>query len=230
MTNISKRCGRKGNWSLFCEDHKNQWIKSLLLIMIIPVIINVISSILHSQISGAKSEPSVKIPGQNAIDRAILQAKMEGSALKTPSASEVIAKFFVLPSASNQLDTDTTPFALVSVSPFKPLSSDFIFDAGDCRFLGYIIDFNSLSRAAVFSIETISCTDNSNQSYSLKFNDYKNAPQGLLADINAPTELHLTLLPEKDGIYSLPLYTNVLVKFVEPVNALNFNGRVETRF
>ena len=82
----------------------------------------------------------------------------------------------------------------------------------------------------MFSIETISCTDNSSQSYSLQYDNYKNAPRGLLADVNSPTELHLTLSRERDGIYSLPLYTNALVKFVEPVVALNPNGKAITRF
>lgn len=230
MTKISKRCGREGNWSLFCEDHRNQWIKGLLLAFIIPVLTSVIASVLYTWITGTESEPSVKVQGKNPIDIALSLAKMEGVSLTTPSASEVVAKFFVLPSVTSQLDTNTTVFALVSVSPFKPLNSDLIFDAGDCRFLGYVTDFNPLSRAAVFSIETISCTDNSNQSYSLEYDNYRNVPQGLLADVNSPTELHITLSQEQGGIYSLPLYTNALVKFVEPVSVLNLNGRVVARF
>lgn len=230
MTKISKRCGRKGNWFLFCEDHKNQWIKGLFFFITLPVITGIMASVLYSWISAPELELSVKVQGENVIDKALSQAKMEGANLATPSASEVVAKFFILPSVTGQLDTNLPLFGLVSVSPFKPLNSDLIFDAGDCRFLGYVIDFNPLSRAAVFSIETISCTDNSSQSYSLQYDNYKNAPRGLLADVNSPTELHLTLSRERDGIYSLPLYTNALVKFVEPVVALNPNGRAITRF
>ncbi|MBN3183031.1 hypothetical protein H5A18_14100 [Pectobacterium brasiliense] len=231
MTKISKRCGRKGNWSLFCEDHKNQWIKGLFFVIAIPVIPSIIASFLYSWGTDSKTEKelSVKVQGENAIDKALSQAKMEGANLMTPSATEVIAKFFVLPSVTTQLDT-APPFALVSVSPFKPLNSDLIFDAGDCRFLGYVIDFYPLSRAGIFSIETISCTDNNSHSYSLKYDNYKNAPQGLLAELHSPTELHLTLSQEQDGIYSMPLYSNALVKFVEPVSALNLNGRAITRF
>ncbi len=81
-----------------------------------------------------------------------------------------------------------------------------------------------------FSVKTVSCTDNVNQSYQLVFDDSLHAPQGLLADIKSPTERHLTLSREKDGIFSLPLYTNVLVKFNKPISALEATGKVVTRF
>ena len=224
------RCGRQGDWRLFCEEHRFQWLKAVLIGIIAPVATGMIVTWAYSALTATEPALSVNVPGQNAIDRAISQAKMEGTAYHTPSASEVVAKFYVLPTVTPELDTDSSWFALVSVSPFKAVNTDFTFDAGDCRFLGYVTDFNPLTRGAVFSIKTVSCTDNANQSYQLVFDDYIHAPQGLLADINSPTERHLPLSREKDGIYSLPLYTNVLVKFTKPVSALEATGKVITRF
>ncbi|MEF3097788.1 hypothetical protein EC841_1188 [Raoultella ornithinolytica] len=230
LTKKWKRCGRKGDWILFCDEHKFQWLKAVLIGIIAPVATGVIASWAYSWLTATEPALSVNVPGQNAIDQAISKAKMEGAGYNTPSASEVVAKFYVLPTVTSKLDTISSVFSLVLVSPFKPVNADFTFDAGDCRFLGYVTDFNPLSRDAVFSIKTVSCTDNANQSYELDFEDYIHAPQGLLADIKSPTERHLTLSREKDGTYSLPLYTNVLVKFNKPVSALEAIGKVTTRF
>lgn len=224
------RCGRQGDWRLFCDEHRFQWLKAVLIGIIAPVATGMIATWAYSALTATEPALSVNVPGQNAIDRAISQAKMEGTAYHTPSASEVVAKFYVLPTVTPELDTDSSWFALVSVSPFKPVNTHFTFDAGDCRFLGYVTDFNPLTRDAVFSVKTVSCTDNANQSDQLIFDDYIHAPQGQLAGIRTPTERHLTLSREKDGTYSLPLYTNVLVKFTEPVSALEATGKVITRF
>jgi len=229
LTKKMKRCGRKGNWRLFCGDHKFQWLKVTISI-IVAIVTSIFASWVFSWITAAKPPLSVRVPGNNAIDLAISKAKMEGAGYNTSSASNVVAKFFVLPTVTSELDINSSVFSLVSVSPFKPLNADYTFDAGDCRFLGYVTDFNPLTRDAVFSIKTISCTDNANQSYQLSFKNYIDSPQGLLSDIDSPTEQHLTLSREKNGTYSLPLYTNVLVKFNKPVSALELKGKAITRF
>ena len=230
FTKKLKRCARKGDWRLFCHEHKYQWLNVGLFVLVFPIATGIIASWAFSWLTASEPALSVNVPGQNSIDQALSKAKMEGAGYNTPSATEVVAKFYVLPTVTSRLDTKSSVFSLVSVSPFKPANSDFTFDAGDCRFLGYVTDFNPLSRDAVFSIKTVSCTDNANQSYELEFGDYVNAPQGLLADVRSPTEQHLTLSREQGGTYSLPLYTNVLVKFKKPVSALEYKGKVSKRF
>lgn len=230
LTKKFKRCAREGDWKIFCDEHKHQWLKGGLNFFVFPIATGIIASWAFSWFTASEPPLSVNVPGQNVIDKALSKAKMEGAGYNTPSANEVVAKFYVLPTVTSKLDTQSSVFSLVSVSPFKPENSDFTFDAGDCRFLGYVTDFNALSRGAVFSIKTVSCTDNANQSYELEFEDYIDAPQGLLADVRSPTELHLTLSREQDGTYSLPLYTNVLVKFNKPVSALEHKGKASTRF
>ena len=88
-------------------------------------------------------------------------AKMEGVKFNTPSATDVVAKFYVRPTATNPVDQQLGVFALVSVSPFKPMNSTTVFDAGDCHFLGHVTAFDSLSRKAVLSgvIESDGCDD-----------------------------------------------------------------------
>jgi hypothetical protein len=176
------------------------------------------------------SELSVPVSEKDNLRRAITMAKMEGAKFTVPSATEVVAKFYVRPTVSSPLDKKSSFFALVSVSPFKPASSDFIFDGGECRFLGYATDFDPSSNKAVLSIKTISCVDNSNQGYSLVYSDYDQKPSGVLTDLKAPTEGAVVMSKESDGTYSVPLLQNVLLKFSQPVDKLEKTGKSANRF
>lgn len=178
----------------------------------------------------SKSSTSILIPGSNNIERAISMAKIEGLKFNTPSATEVVAKFYVRPTATYPIHKDMSNFALASVSPFKPLNSESTFDAGDCRFLGHITAFDPISNKAVLSVKTISCIDNANQAFTLENEDYELNPNGLLTNLDAPTENSIILTKENDGTYSVPMFSNVLLKFYRPIDGLKKIGRSFERF
>ncbi len=229
FTRNCRLCSRKGDWSFFCADHKLQWIKWLIFLVFTVIAGSAsIYSVAPSFLS--KSDPEVQVPGSNNIERSIFMAKMEGVKFTTPSASKVVAKFFVRPTVTLSIDEDFSMFALVSVSPFKPKNSKIVFDAGDCRFLGYAIMFEPGSNKATFSVKTISCTNNENDAYSLEFADHKNSPVGLLSDLNEPTEMSISLDSDQEGFYSVPMFKNVLINFLEPIEELNYVGRTVDRF
>ncbi|WP_141213383.1 hypothetical protein [Janthinobacterium sp. PC23-8] len=177
-----------------------------------------------------KPDSFVPIPESNNLERAILMAKMEGVAFKTPSALDVVAKFYVSPTINFPLNKDSSVFALVSVSPFRPSDSDFTFDAGDCRFLGNVTNFDPASNKAYFSIQTISCTDNSKNAFSLNNTYAQDDFTGFLANLKYPTESNLQVVKEQDGSYSVPVFSNALIKFSNPIKMIKYVGQVNERF
>lgn len=229
ITRNLHRCSREGDWKLFCAEHSRQWFGWLFtLIFTVGAGAASISSVMPSFFPRATQ--SIEIPGENNLERAISMAKMEGVKFRDASATEVLAKFYVRPTASYPLNEKLGIFALVSVSPFRPEDSEKVFDPGDCRFLGHVISFDPMSRKAVLSIKTISCTDNANQVAGLENEDYERSPTGLVASVDTPTEMGLILSNQDDGTYSVPMFGNVLIKFVAPVQRLKAMGKTSDRF
>lgn len=177
-----------------------------------------------------KSEPSIPVPIGNNIERAISMAKMEGAEFKNPSASEVVSKFYVRPTVHSFADSNSGDFALVSVSPFRPSESSSTFDAGDCRFLGKVTGFDPSSNKAVLSIKTISCTNNSNQAFTLELHPHERSPNGVISELKSPTEPSFQLVKEDDKTYSVPMFSNCLVKFSPPVKEIKYMGQAGERF
>lgn len=229
LTRTFHRCSREGEWRIFCVEHNRQWI-GWVFTFVFTVVAGAASIYSVAPSFLPKSPPTISISGSNNIERAISMAKMEGVKFNTPSATEVVAKFYVRPMATYPIHKDMAIFALVSVSPFKPLNSESTFDAGDCRFLGHVTAFDPTSNKAVLSVKTISCTDNANQAFALENEDYELKPNGLLADLDAPTENSITLTKESDGTYSVPMFNNALLKFYRPIAGLKKIGRSFERF
>lgn len=175
-----------------------------------------------------KSALSVPVPSGNNIERAISMAKMEGVEFKSPSASEVVSKFYVRPTVLPLSDSNLSDFALVSVSPFRPSGSSSTFDAGDCRFLGKVTGFDPSSNKAVLSITAISCTNNSNQAFTLQLDEL--STKGVIVDLQSPTESDFQLIKDDDKSYSVPIFSNGLVKFSPPVEAIKYVGQTGERF
>lgn len=216
-----KFCSRTGDWHVFCADHDRQWMGWLLGLF---AFVASAASIL-GVIPMLSSRPqSVEVPGGNSMERAIYMAKMEGVQFSEPSASEVVAKFYVLPTVTYPLHV-RSPFALVSVSPFQPTDSSITFDAGDCRFVGEVTEFDPVSNKAVLAVKTISCTDNARQGYSLVQED-GNRALGLVKDLQMPTELRLSLPEKGAGSHSVPPFSNAIIKFSEPITQLHRTGVV----
>lgn len=214
---------------MFCGEHGRQWI-GWVFTFVFTVIAGAASiySVAPSVLSAPA--PSVPVPGNNNLERAISMAKMEGVKFNTPSASEVVAKFYVRPTVISPMNNDLAIFALVSVSPFRPLKSESTFDAGDCRFLGNVVSFDQVSNKAVLSVKTISCIDNANQAFTFENVEYERKPNGILTELNVPTEHSLSLSKENDGTYSVPMDKNVLLKFSPPVDQLKLVGKTLQRF
>lgn len=228
LTRNFHRCSRKGDWHLFCVDHKRQWVGWIFTIFTFVAGVASIYSVAPTFLS--KSSPSILIPGSNNIEYAINRAKIEGLSFNTPSATEVVAKFYIRPTVTYPINEDMSLFALVSVSPFKPLNSESTFDAGDCRFLGHVTAFNQISNKAVLSVKTISCIDNANLAFTLENEDYEFNPNGLLTNLDAPTEKSIILTKEDDGTYSVPMFDNVLLRFDRPIDELKKVGSSFERF
>lgn len=229
LTKNLNRCSRQGDWRLFCGEHGRQWI-GWLFTLIFTVVAGAASIYSVAPTILPAPAPSVPVPGNSNLERAISMAKMEGVKFNTPSATDVVAKFYVRPTVTSPLNNDLVMFALVSVSPFKPLKSESTFDAGDCRFLGYVISFDPVSKKAVLSVKTISCTDNANQAFTFENTEFEREPNGVLTELEVPTEQSLSLSTEKDGAYSVPMHKNVLLKFSPPVEQLKLVGKSFQRF
>lgn len=226
ITGNGKFCSRTGNWHLFCGDHNRQWIGWLVGLFTLVASAASVYAVVPMLVPRPQS---VDVPGETNIERAIYMAKMEGVKFSEPSASEVVAKFYVSPTATYPLHSAGANFALVSVSPFQPADSENIFDAGDCNFLGEVTAFDPMSKKAVLVVKTISCTDNANQGYSLVHRDDGREPMALVRDLNTPTELRLGLREKDAGGYSVPLFSNAIIRFAEPVQLLERTGKA-TRF
>ncbi len=177
----------------------------------------------------AKSASVVTIPGESNLERAIAMAKMEGVSLTTPSAAEVIAKFFVRPSLSYPLDESAANVALVSVSPFQPSRFKFTFDAGDCRFHGHALAFDPHSNRAEIIITSISCIDNAKRVFTLTAENIGREHLGRIVSIDTPTESSLQV--RNDGkSSSVPMFSNALIKFEPAIEAIPMVGETTQRF
>ena len=228
ITRNLNRCSRTGNWLLFCEEHSRQWIGWLFFLIFT---VGGGTASIYGVLPALLSKPSmtVKLPEGTKPEQAISMAKMEGVKFTTPSATDVVAKFFVRPSLSDPLDENSSIVGLVSVSPFQPSKFDFTFDAGDCIFLGRVLALDThLDRAEVI-ISTISCIDNAKRNFTVTAEDTKRQYLGRVVSISTPTEDWLPVVNDGKSL-SVPIFSNALVKFSPAVESIPLAGKTTQRY
>lgn len=176
----------------------------------------------------------VEIPGDSVIEQKLSLAKIEGVKYKRPSNAFVIAKPITLPvlnELTNPLVTESwgNKFILASVSPFKPLDQDIIFEPGQCRFLGKATHVDATKMEGSFEIENISCVDSRAKAYELTAKNLKVRRVGYVVRANDIGNTNL-LLSMKGRVLTIGDKQNVIIVFDSPVNILQWIGKSLLRF
>lgn len=176
----------------------------------------------------------VKIPGDSLIEQKLNLAKIEGVKYKKLSNAYIIAKIVTLPvlnELTNPLVTESwgNKFLLASVSSFKPLDQDTIFESGQCRLSGKATLVNTAKMEGTFDIENISCVDSRVKAYKLTSEMLHSRRIGYLTrgDDIGNNALPLSM---KGKILTLSEKQNVIVLFDSPVNQLQWVGKSAIRF
>lgn len=163
-------------------------------------------------------------PNQTIRDR-IRLAKAESSQYKIPNSAQVIAKFLTYPMFNrfNESPVANNPYsthAFVStVSPFKTLNSDLVFDGGDCRLGIEATSINTSISKVKLEVKGISCTDNRGVAYSMDDDGYI----GYVSELNAPGIASIDIVDD-DGMQTIDVKKNYVVQFYSPINTLSKKG------
>ncbi|WP_206747583.1 hypothetical protein, partial [Vibrio lentus] len=203
------RCGRKGTWRLFCADHKNQWIGWLAFI-IFTVLGGLASIVGLFPVMDYLQKEKVVVPGEYAIERMINKAKMEGSIIPDIKDNALLGKVYVRPIAEF-IDTEDnfSHIAVTLMSPFKPLGSDYLYKADDCRFLGKASHFDKRTKKARFYIYAASCNRNDGTVYEADARKITGVKEiGYLSLPGLSGQQYVPLIEEGRN-HSLPFETNV---------------------
>jgi hypothetical protein len=174
---------------------------------------------------GAESQPTVAVPGQNAIERRLNLAKMEGVAATTSSTEFAVAIPFARPSLTQEgLPPGFTGslVALSNASPIRSENQDLVFSPGKCRFLGLVHWSRQPALIGAASITLISCVLDNGDSYEL--GTFEGAEIGFLTPVDKPANKDILLVEEGNSV-SLPKDGKYTVRFLAPLRDLVFKGK-----
>ncbi len=69
VTKNGSAAGERETGDFFCDEHKLQWLKAVLIGIIAPVATGMIATWAYSALTATEPALSVKVPGHNAIDQ-----------------------------------------------------------------------------------------------------------------------------------------------------------------
>lgn len=170
-------------------------------------------------------QPSILVPGKNAIERKINQAKMEGVVSTTPSTEFAVAIPFVRPGLTQEEAPSGFAgnlIALSNASPIRSENQDLVFAPGRCRFLGLVHWPHKQVLIGEATINALSCILDNGDSYG--FGDIEGAEIGFLAPMDQPTSKTISLV-EDDKLVSLPKDGKYIIRFSSPLHDLPFKGK-----
>lgn len=177
------------------------------------------------ELVSVEPQPTVPVPGQNAIERQLNRAKMEGVAATAPSTEFAVAIPFARPILTKE---EVSPefagslVALSNVSPIRSENQDLVFAPGKCRFLGRVHWSRQSDLLGEASINVISCVLDNGDSYG--FGEFEGAAIGFLAPADQPGSKTLSLVEEEKSV-SLPKDGRYIVRFSSPIRDLPFKGK-----
>jgi hypothetical protein len=222
-------CKRKGDWRLFCHDHNRQWI-GWLVFLIFTIFAGIVTIYTGTPQIFKDETIHVDVPNTSKLKKAINMAKMEGVKFTTESNSSIVSKFFALPIVISENQSTGNQFALVSITPYRPSSSDKVFDAGDCRFTGLVTKFDSHDKKAQFDLKSIACIDNQLNAYSIESSKLNLESLGTVRNINSPTEQKMELINIGADSYSVENFSNAIVQLDSSIKLLPYVGKSASRF
>jgi len=165
------------------------------------------------------------VPGQNAIERQLNRAKMEGVAATTPSTEFAVAIPFARPSLTQEevpAEFAGNLVALSNASPIRSENQDLVFAPGRCRFLGLVRWSRQPALIGEASITVLSCVLDNGDSYGL--GKFKGAEIGFLTPVDQPASKDILLVEEGRSV-SLPKDGKYMVRFSAPLRNLPFKGK-----
>ena len=108
---------------------------------------------------------------------------------------------------------------MATVSPIKPVSSDYIFDGTDCRFGIEASVFEKDSMIARLEVKSLSCTDN--EGYAHSFEPQKSI--GFVSEMGRPGIPFIDVIDD-DGYLTIDPDKNYFVQLYEPIEAIDKRG------
>lgn len=165
------------------------------------------------------------VPGNNAIERALNKARMEGVDATESSADFAVAIPFVRPSLTGDTSANGAfgnVVALSNVSPLRSTNQDLVFAAGKCRFLGFVSWSGRPALTGSADITGISCVMDNGDAYG--FGTPDGSSIGYLAPVDKPGGREIPL--EKVGaIVTLPKNDAYVVRLLTPLRDIPFKGK-----
>ncbi|KZN61813.1 hypothetical protein N473_21740 [Pseudoalteromonas luteoviolacea CPMOR-1] len=235
-------CGRRGEWRLFCEDHKYQWLVALLFFIFTVVagsasIYSVFSpdpvahdqsSSLSNKVSGDSSSSPIKesenVPGFNNVEKQLNRAKIEGLEYTQASSSTFVAKLFVKSSLEEVIYGGDALFAFTSVTPVKSINEEYVFEAGKCRFIGKGKEFYIDRGYSRIDIKLINCVDDSRNSFGIDAEQLGLHRIGYLSMAGKPGNPNVRFIAD-GNIHTLETNINYLINMDVPITSLPKNGK-----
>lgn len=197
----------------------------LVAIVTIALTISGLGALLSRGDFGSGSDSKIAIPGNNAIEKQINRAKLEGALITTASTEFATAVPFVFPilvPGSDTVDRHGNIVALSNSSPLRPQNHDIVFDAGRCRFLGFAtwpIESALVGRA---SITMISCVLHNGDAYGL--GESAGPEIGFVARLETPADRDLRLVRSRSTT-SLVKDDKYIVRFNQPILGMTYKGK-----
>jgi hypothetical protein len=209
LNNNLRRCGRHGEWRLFCADHRRQWI-IWMFGLVFTVAGGTASIISQTPLLNFLMSDKVIVEGRSNIEKTINKAMMEGVYHTTPNSSVLLGKVYVRP-VLEFMDTpeNDSHIAVTLISNFKPSDSSYVYEADDCRFLGKASHFDKDNMIAHFYIYAASCTRQYGTNYISNVREMENVSAiGYLSLPGLSGKKNIPVISENKS-YTLPYDYNV---------------------
>jgi hypothetical protein len=174
-----------------------------------------------------RSDPqeTITVPGDNAIERALNRAKIEGVNATEPSSEFAVAIPFALPTLAadardNNFSGNTVAFS--NASPLRSTDQDLVFAPGKCRFLGSVRWTGEPALAGEAEITGLSCVMDNGDYYG--FGKADGSAIGFVAPADEPGSKELALVEEGKYV-TLPRDGKYLVRFFSPLRDIPLKGK-----
>lgn len=216
-------CKRKGDWLLFCADHRKlPWaVLGSIVFTVIPVLASMLDwfSIAPADIVRAINPP------KTTLEEVVQSAAVEGVRYTVPSSEALVAKV-VTRADLEQAEFDNKNYFLFSlVSPFQPSHMDVVFRGDSCRFIGKGKHLSENRSEAYIDIVRVSCVDDRGVAYELGAESVQRGRLGFVTNLEKKANDKVAVV--KDGNFvTLRQGENVIVRFDKPIASLPVMGRV----